>query len=164
MQYVKSSSLILFRRERRRRARQASVMALALIAAGGIATYAVAEAQSDPAFDRLKAPTGLLSEQFGAPGAVYAVDGGGERFAFIPKEGDQAVIQFVCNAEGACPPSKAPHTLFATRTTRGDVVYESVGGVPVMRVAATGGATLLGGARFVPPSVPKAGRAVVPTN
>lgn len=113
------------------------------------------------ALDRLVSPPGLVGDQMAKDGrGTYKVVGGAERFVF-ERKGRQATIQFLC-AKGAKGCTGGAHPLIADQAGRGDVVFKSEEGVAVLRITATGGATLLGGASFVPGSVPRDGRAVVP--
>lgn len=129
-----------------------------------IAAHAQQSAPLDKAFDRLVAPPGLLEDSLGADGpSTYETVGGSERFVF-ERTGEKATIRFLCQGSGEVCPEAAQkaQALVATQAGRGDIVFSTKGGVPVMRITSTGGATLYGGAFFVPSTVPDEGRAVIP--
>lgn len=130
--------------------------------AEGISADSAATAVQDDAFDKLGSRSGGQSLAEDGTGR-FSVIGGGDVFEFS-REGRRATIKFLCRPSAKCSDEmRQPQTLTGEPTGRGDIVFKSSDGVPVLRVTATGGATLFGGASFVPASVPRTGRAVVPT-
>lgn len=121
-----------------------------------------AKAQDD-AFSRLGARSSFAEETLADDGSGrFTIAGGGPRFEFV-RTGRRATIRFLCSPGPSCPPAaRKAQPLIGEPTGRGDIVFKSQGGIAVLRVTATGGATLYGGASFVPVGVPRSGRAVVP--
>lgn len=139
-----------------------TVVNVVTVNAGGVAVDSAAASVQDDAFDKLGSRSEGQSLAEDGTGR-FSVIGGGDVFEFS-REGRRATIKFLCRPSPKCSDEmRKLHTLTGEPTGRGDMVFKSADSVPVLRVTATGGATLFGGAPFVPASVPRTGRAVVPT-
>ncbi|MEM9988519.1 MAG: DUF4908 domain-containing protein [Pseudomonadota bacterium] len=160
----------LFRRRKQRRRISILIsMLMALVAVNIffwlLPAYALMlqDPQKGP-FEKLVAPTGLLENQFGQEdrAQLYQVMGEDIRFVFHRK-GREATIRFVCGAspETCAEDPEKSYSLKADQTGRGDLIFKTADGIPVLRVTTTGGATLMGGAGFVPQTIPVSGRAVI---
>lgn len=121
-----------------------------------------AKAQED-AFSRLGARSSFAEQTLADDGSGrFTIAGGGPRFEFV-RTGRRATIRFLCSPGPTCPAAaRKAQALVGEPTGRGDIVFKSMDGIAVLRVTATGGATLYGGASFVPNGVPRSGRAVIP--
>lgn len=93
----------------------------------------------------------------GAAMVAYEVIGGGPRFYF-GQNGKSAQIRFACDE--AVGPCGQAYPLTGQRGTGGDLLFSTADGTAVMRLTPAGGATLFGGAPFVPSQVPRGGVAV----
>jgi hypothetical protein len=137
------------------------IAALAAITAANL--YVFARAAQPDAFSRLVADPEAIETRIAANGrGVYATLGGTERFV-LERDDRKATIRFLCDATspGCTELVRTSHALRGTISGHGDLVFKSAAGAPVLRVHATGGATLLEGAPFVPDTVPVGGRAVI---
>ena len=119
---------------------------------------------TDDAFLRLVTPPGLLGDRLGAAGPQDYEIAGTDIRIWLERDGTQATIEVICERDvrGCEDAAGARHILMADQAGRGDLVFKSEEGIPVLRITAIGGATLFGGAPFIPASIPPTGRAVVP--
>lgn len=163
MQYLNSRPYLFRRQSARRRIGQLMIALSALTAINASLMAAQASAQ-DKAFGKLVERPGLVGASLADSGkGRFGVVGGNEKFEFT-RDGRSGTIRFLCDAgnSGCTEAMRSAQPLMAEPGGRGDMVFKSAGGMVVLRVTATGGGTLFGGAPFVPTSVPKSGRAVVP--
>ncbi len=161
-------------REKPRRGR----MALLILLLGATTLTAAAfgdgiarQTLDSESLDRLTAPPGpMRTDRVGGEGArVYGALGGPEQFVLeLTDRG--AFLRFLCKeAKGECREEggtigRPVVRLEKVTGSRGDTIYKDAEGDAVLRLAVTGGATLLAGSKSVPDSVPLTGRAVLPTN
>jgi hypothetical protein len=161
----------------RQRPRPLRTLALAvLVASAALGVTAISRGDAgdapqdrDEILPRLTAPSGPLDADrvdFHEP-RVYAAIGGEERctLEMAPKGG---LIRFHCATAGeACPPGAEQGgagpviALRAVTGAEGEPVLIAPDGDPVLRIAITGGMTLLHGSRNLPASVPETGRAML---
>ncbi len=184
MEYIQPCSNLFDRRRRRRRVRVLigliiffSGVTLGLLFTASAQPQPSTAAQSpaelgaqktgqadNDAFARLVMSPGLLEDRMGAAGPqLYDISGTNIRIR-LERDGRRAMIEILCegDAQGCENSVGKRYRLIADQAGRGDLVFKSEAGVPVLRITAIGGATLFGGAPFVPSSIPSTGRAVVP--